>query len=197
MRQRDLGTPVCAGGRAAGDRRGTGTRGRPRPDRRLRGCDGWTVTARPARGATWSREVDDSGAVLRLDYDLGNGTGFVTAAQGRSPPVAGELRLHVPASAARRRRTTLEFKLVDPAGQRLVATLAARRTAGGLADDRARGARGWPTPGARSGPRPARRGRPIEIAISGGEGGTGTVWFDDLVLEPREPVTPRRRRAAR
>ena len=85
--------------------------------------------------------------------------------------------------------TTLEFKVVDAGRQRLVATLAARRTADGLADDRGAALAARPCLGSRSGPRPARRGRHRD-RDHGGEPGAGTLWIDDLVLEQREPVTP-------
>ena len=45
-----------------------------------------------------------------------------------------------------------------------------------------------------------RRAAAVEIAITAGTGGKGTVWLDELTLEPREPVreytaTPRMARS--
>ncbi len=51
---------------------------------------------------------------------------------------------------------------------------------------RSRLAHAW---GRDAGPGP-REAVAIEIAVSGGEPGRGTLWLDDLVLEPREPLVP-------
>jgi len=131
-----------------------------------------------------------SGGEFRYTVCLGNlrPAGFVTLRKA--------VRLTLPENFAFAFRfrgeappATLELKVVDTAGNvwwrrwprgappAVWQTTVARRS---------RLAHAW-------GPDPDRGPRDvvaIEIALSGGEPGAGTLWFDDLVLEPREPVTP-------
>ena len=150
--------------------------------------NGWTVTSSPGRRRQLVWERRRHGTALRLDYDLANGSGFVIVRKALRLPLpenfAFTFRLRGEAAAR-----TLEFKLVDAGGNvwwRRWRDFAFPRT--GSADvRRSRLTYAW-GPAATSGR--AKRSR-IEIAISGGEAGPGTVWIDDLVLEAREPVERR------
>ena len=148
--------------------------------------NGWTVARSPGSTAQVVSERDDAGSALRLDYDLANGSGFVILRK--------EVRLPLPENFAftfRLRgaaaRGTLEFKVVDADGNvwwrrwpRFAFPLVWQQ----LEVRRSRLAHAW-GPG---GDVELREAVAIEIAVSGGASGPGTLWIDDLALAPREPV---------
>ncbi len=148
--------------------------------------EGWTVRRSPGTKAQLVWERDDTGSALRLDYDLANGSGFVILRK--------EVRLALPENFAFRFRVrgeaargTLEFKVVDAAGGvwwRRWPSFAVPLVWQPLVVRRSRLAHAW-GPGGDEGVREAVA---IEIAVSGGDSAPGTLWIDDLVLEPREPA---------
>jgi hypothetical protein len=146
--------------------------------------EGWTAT--PSEGAqVWiAQEPGRAGQALRIDYDLGNGSGYVIVRKAFS--------LSLPKNFAftfdlmgEGPRNTFEFKLVDPSKrnvwwwrQRDFAwpttwqTMAIRKSRLDLA---------W---GVSSSVKLQKIGA-IEFAITAGEGGSGSVWIDQLSFEER------------
>jgi F5/8 type C domain/Bacterial alpha-L-rhamnosidase 6 hairpin glycosidase domain len=150
-------------------------------------ADGWTVAASPGSKGQLVWERDDTGSALRLDYQVATG-GFVILRK--------EVKLSLPENFAfsfRLRgeapRSTFEFKVVEPDGNvwwRRWPNFAFPRDWQPMVVRRSRLAFAWgPVNG--GGPREARA---IEIAVKGGESAPGTLWIDDLALEPREPAGP-------
>src|SRR5690606_28423186 len=77
--------------------------------------------------------------------------------------------------------------LVDPNGNvwwRRIPSFTFSRTWQTIVMRRSRLVHAW-GPDPHAGPREVAA---IEIAVSGGEPGPGTLWLDDVVLEPREPL---------
>src|SRR5262249_26524762 len=150
--------------------------------------EGWTVAPSPGTRAELVSEHDDGGSALRLDYDLANSSGFVILSK--------QVRLTLPENFAftfRLRgeapRGTLEFKVVDTDGNvwwRRWPNFAFPLAWQPMVVRRSRLAFAWGPVGG-GGPRAARA---MEIAVSGGKAGPGTLWIDDLALEPREPAAP-------
>lgn len=149
-------------------------------------ASGWTVAASPGTKTSLAWERDDDGTALRLDYDLANASGFVI--------LRHEVRRPLPENFAFRFRLrgqaprgTFEFKLVDPDGNvwwRRMPGFTLPRGWQTILMRRSRLTHAW-GPDADAGPRAVAA---IEIAMSGGEPGPGTLWLDDLALEPREPI---------
>jgi hypothetical protein len=146
--------------------------------------EGWTAAASEGAQVWIAQEPGRNGQALRIDYDLGNGSGFVI--------VRKELSFSVPKNFAftfgllgEGLRNNFEFKLVDPTGRNVWwwrqrdfiwpttwETMSVRRSRLDLA---------WG-----SGPNVRlQKVAAIEFAIAAGEGGSGSVWIDDLNLEER------------
>jgi hypothetical protein len=135
------------------------------------------------------------GQAMRLDFDFGDGGGFVVA---RKPfaftlPESFTFHLDVRAAAPSNR---FEFKLVDPAG---VNVWRYEDAAFDFESD-------WRTlsiPGSRidfawgpaGGGAPTEVGA-IEFAVAAGPGGRGSLWIADLRLEDRTPRAPPRLQAS-
>lgn len=151
--------------------------------------EGWTTAT--SDGARLALSVEEEaeearGRALRLDFDLGGGAGWVIARK------AVDLTLPANYLLSFRLRgegppEELQLKLVDPAGanvwwwrQRAAPFPGEWQT---VAIRKPRFALAW-GPG---GGEPRRIGF-LELAIAAGDGGGGTVWIDDLRLEPREPA---------
>ena len=149
---------------------------------------GWT--AHPSDG-TELRISSDSGfrgRGMRLDFDFRGGGGYVIARK-EIPirfPENYEITFRIRGPAP---TNNLEFKLVDASGDNVWwvnrrnfeftpawnrVTLRKRHITFA-----------WGP----SGGGELRESAAIEIAITAGTGGKGTVWIDDLILQPREPVT--------
>jgi hypothetical protein len=140
-------------------------------------------------------EPGPQGQAMRLDFDFGDGGGFVVA---RKPfvftlPESFTFHLEVRAAAPSNK---FEFKLVDPAGVNVwryedadfdfdsdwrTLSIPARRI------DFAWGPAG--------GGVPTEVGA-IEFAVAAGPGGRGTLWLADLRLEDRTAYAPPRLRAS-
>ena len=151
--------------------------------------DGWT--AHPSDGVSLriSREPGRSGLAMRLDFDFHGGAGYAIARR-ETPlelPDDYELAFWIRGDAMPQ---NLELKLVDPSGENV--WWINRR------DFRFPGA--WTRVATRKrqiefawGPSrepELRRVAAIEIAITAGSGGKGTVWLDDFTLTERRPQVP-------
>jgi hypothetical protein len=142
-------------------------------------------TAHPAEGVTLALASDagEQGRALRMDVNFTRGTGYAVARRAVS--------LELPADYAFRLRmrgeiptNALEFKLVDSTGnnvwwyvRRDLEFPQAWRT---LSTRKRQIRFAWGPAGGGE----LRHVAFIEIAVTAGEGGKGSVWLDDLVLEP-------------
>ncbi len=149
---------------------------------------GWTTVASEGARVWTLQEPGHTGMGMHVGYDLGSGGGYVIVHKQLSLPLPENyaftfyLRGEGP-------RNNFEFKLLDATGknvwwrnQRDVSfptdwqPVTIRKSRLTLA---------WGASRARE---PKQVGA-IEFAISAGEGGSGSIWIDDLGFEEREPVT--------
>ncbi|HEX6252519.1 MAG TPA: discoidin domain-containing protein [Gemmatimonadaceae bacterium] len=150
---------------------------------------GWT--AHPSDGVSLriSRDAGRSGSAMRLDFDFHGGAGYAIARREISLdlPDDYELAFWVRGDALPQ---NLELKLVDPSGENV--WWINRRDF--------RFPRAWTRVTTRKrqiefawGPQrdtALTRTAAIEIAITAGSGGKGTVWLDDFTLTERRPQPP-------
>jgi hypothetical protein len=148
---------------------------------------GWTATASPGTTVTIVPDAGHTGGALRIDFDFHGGGGYVLVHKAfpLALPDNFAFKLDVRGTAP---PNTLEFKILDGSGnnvwwsrrrdftfpedwQQLVVKRSRFRFAWGPAGG------GWP-----------HDASALEIAITPGSGGAGSVWLDDLRLEAREPV---------
>lgn len=150
---------------------------------------GWS--AHPSDG-TSLRLSSDSGATgrsMRLDFDFHGGGGYVIARKvfALRLPANYELTYRLRGVAP---RNTIEFKLVDTTGDnvwwntRRDVDFPAQWTT--MRIKRRQISFAWGPLGGGE----LERVAAIEIAITAGSGGKGSVWLDDLTLVPRAPVSP-------
>ncbi len=149
---------------------------------------GWTTVASEGARVWTLQEPGHSGMGMHVGFDLGTGGGYVIVHKQLSLPLPENyaftfyLRGEGP-------RNNFEFKLLDPAGKNVwwrnqrdfsfptdwqPVTIRKSRLTLAWGPSRAR--------------EPKQVGA-IEFAISAGEGGSGSIWIDDLRFEEREPVT--------
>ena len=144
-------------------------------------------SAHPAEGVTLDlfSEPDDRGGRMRMDVRFSRGTGYAVARRAVSLDLPDDyvfrlrMRGEIPTN-------TLEFKLVDSTGNNVWWHL--RRDL--------EFPREWRTISVRkrqirfawgpAGGGEIRHVAFIEIAVTAGEGGSGSVWLDHLTLEPLE-----------
>ena len=146
--------------------------------------EGWTATASEGAQVWIAQEPGHVGQALRVDFDLGNSNGYVI--------VRKVVSLSLPKNFAftfdllgEGLRNNLEFKLVDPTARNVWwwrqrdfvwppawQTMTVRRSRLDLA---------WGT----SSNVTLGRVAAIEFAITGGEGGSGSIWIDQLAFEER------------
>jgi hypothetical protein len=136
------------------------------------------------------------GSALRVDFDFTKGSGYAVIRREIDPPLvlpenyafSFDLRGAAPANH-------LEFKLIDESGENVWWSVrrdvAFRPEWETVRIKRRRISFAW---GPRGGGE-IERVRAIEIAITAGSGGSGTVWIDELAFEPlappsAEPPTP-------
>jgi hypothetical protein len=145
---------------------------------------GWTASMSQGASLEIAHDTGRTGMSMRLDFDFHGGGGFVIARKllPVTLPANYALSFHIRGEAP---QNDIEFKLVDPQGnvwwskqrefifptdwQQLVLKKARFDFAWGPA--------GGGSP---------KRLAAIELAISASAGGKGSVWIDNLVLEPRE-----------
>lgn len=151
--------------------------------------DGWSALASDGSQVTLAHEAGPRGQALRITFDLNHGGGWVIVRKTFALDLPTnyaftfELRGEAP-------RNTFEFKLVDPRGQNVWwhsqrdFTFPADWQRMTVRKSRLEFAWG-PSPG-----KALKQVGAIEFAIAAGEGGTGTMWLDELAFEEREPVEP-------
>jgi len=149
--------------------------------------DTWTASGYPGTRIELASDAGVEGSALRLDFDFRGSRGYVVARRA--------VRLRLPDNFAfsfavrgASPVNNLEFKLVGDGG-RDVWWLRQRDFEFPLAWERVVIRKSqlefaW---GPSGGGEP-REIEAIEIALTAGSGGQGSVWIDDLRLEPREPV---------
>lgn len=149
----------------------------------------WTATASPGATAEIARDEGADGQAMRVDFDLGMG-GFVIVRR----PVSIALPANYVFSFRVRGDAppnNLELKLVDPKGDdvwwAIERDFEFPRDWERVTVRRSRLKYAWGS----SGGKPLARVGFIEIAITAGSGGKGSVWFDDLVFEPRPTRAPK------
>jgi hypothetical protein len=150
---------------------------------------GWT--AHPSEGVELriSQDSGFAGRAMRLDFDFHGGTGYAIAR--KSVPIdlpanwefAWRMRADAPVN-------DLEFKLIDPSGEN-VWWMNRRRFEYPREWQRIRTQKrqvefAWGPKGGGEMDSVAQ----IEIVVTAGTGGKGTVWIDDLAFREREPNTP-------
>ncbi|HEX2211110.1 MAG TPA: discoidin domain-containing protein [Longimicrobium sp.] len=150
---------------------------------------GWT--AHPSEGVELriSQDSGFAGRGMRLDFDFHGGTGYAIAR--KSIPIdlpenwefAWRMRADAPVN-------DLEFKLIDPSGEN-VWWMNRRRFEYPREWQRIRTQKrqvefAW---GPRGGGEMDSVAQ-IEIVVTAGTGGKGTVWIDDLTFREREPASP-------
>ncbi|MGQ9659117.1 MAG: discoidin domain-containing protein [Thermochromatium sp.] len=132
---------------------------------------------------------EDTGCSMRLDFDFGAGGGFVVArrAMRLTLPDSFAFRLWVRAAAP---ANAFEFKLVDPSGENVWRLRDESFDFASPWREMRIGSRaiafGW---GPAGGGAPTEVGA-IEIAITAGPGGKGSLWVAGLRLEDRTPSQP-------
>ena len=148
-------------------------------------------SAHPSEGVELriSQDSGFAGRAMRLDFDFHGGTGYAIAR--RSLPIdlpenwefAWRMRADAPVN-------DLEFKLIDPSGEN-VWWMNRRRFEYPREWQRIRTQKrqvefAW---GPRGGGEMDSVAQ-IEIVVTAGTGGKGTVWIDDLAFRERQPNTP-------
>lgn len=148
---------------------------------------GWS--AHPSEGVSLriSQDSGFAGRGMRLDFDFGGGAGYAIARKTlpirlpRDFDLAFRIRADAPVN-------DLELKLVDPSGENVWWANRRRfeypRQWTRLRTPKRRIEFAW---GPRGGGEPDSVGA-IEIVVTAGTGGKGTVWIDDLTLRTRPPA---------
>ncbi len=146
--------------------------------------EGWTATASEGAQVWIAQEPGHVGQALRIDFDLGNSNGYVIVrkAFSLSLPKNFAFTFDVHGEGL---RNNLEFKLVDPSARNVWwwrqrdfvwpptwQTMTVRRSRLDLA---------WGT----SSNVTLQKVGAIEFAITSGEGGSGSIWLDQLAYEER------------
>jgi hypothetical protein len=158
---------------------------------------GWSAYAAGGSRAALALEGGPRGAALRFDFELcGSGAWAIARRE-----LAFELPAHYVASLRLRGEggpNELQVKLVDADGASVWwwrrRDFVPPRDAVAMALRRAALEPAW---GPRSARDPDRAGA-VEVAVAAGAGGAGTLWIEDLCIEPRElPAGPPRPRSIR
>jgi hypothetical protein len=145
----------------------------------------WTSAAADGSSAALSAEPTPRGAALRIDFNLVGPTSWIIARHECAAVLPAHyvvvLRVRGVAPA-----NQLQFKLVDPSGANVWwwrrPNFAFPHEAEALVLRKASLEFAW---GPKSGGEPERIGA-VEIALAAGPGGSGTVWIEELRIEPRD-----------
>lgn len=151
--------------------------------------DGWT--AQPSDGVTLAIRSDSGarGRAMRLDFDFQGGGGYAVARKAIPLALDSNYTISFRIRGVAR-PNNLEFKLVDASGDNVWWV---NRRAFAFPDDwrevtiRKRHIEFAWGPAGGGAPRDIAS---IEIAITAGEGGAGSVWIDELTYTPMSPVVP-------
>jgi hypothetical protein len=161
----------------------------------FRDVSGWSAVASGLAKLAIARDAGPDGSALRLDFDFGDGRGFVVARKDflRSMPSSWALALRVRGAAP---ANTLEIKLADPTNRNVWWW---RREAfepdAGWQALRVRSSEvafAWGPAGGGA----IRELGALEIAIVAGPGGAGTIWIADLRFEDLSLAGPPHVRAS-
>ncbi len=147
---------------------------------------GWTTTASEGARVWITREPGRTGAGMHVGFDLAGGGGWVIVRKSFSLPLpenyAFTFQLRGDA-----RPNNFEFKLLDARGRdvwwRNQRDFAFPHDWQQVVIRKSRITHAW---GAGRGE--LKQVGSIEFAVSAGEGGSGSLWIDDLTFEPREPA---------
>lgn len=147
----------------------------------------WTSTAADGSSAALSVEPGTRGEALRIDFNLVGPTSWAIARRECAAVLpkhyAVVLRLRGDAPA-----NQLQFKFVDPSGANVWwwrrREFAFPHETEALMLRKASLEFAW---GPASGGEPERIGA-VEFALAAGPGGSGTVWIEELRIEPRDPA---------
>ena len=151
--------------------------------------NGWA--ARPSDGVSVRLSSDSGfrGRAMRLDFDFHGGGGYavVHKAFNFAVPANYEFSFRVRGEAS---PNTLEFKLIDPSGDNVwwsnQPAFEFSRSWTEVVRKKRHITFAWGPKGGGDLTRVAA----IEISITAGTGGKGTVWIDELELRPRAPDRP-------
>ena len=146
--------------------------------------------AQPSDGVLLRISSDSGfrGRAMRLDFDFQGRGGYAVArkAFNFAVPTNYEFSFRLRGNAS---PNTLEFKLIDPSGDNVwwsnQPNFEFPRTWTEVVRKKRHITFAWGPKGG-----DLTRVAAIEIAITAGTGGKGTVWIDDLQLRPREPDRP-------
>lgn len=149
---------------------------------------GWQ--AQPASGvkATLALESVGTGHALRMDFDFQKGGGYAVLRKAITADVPAHYEFTF-RLRARAKPNHVEFKLVDASGENVWWSVTRDHAFTGE----------WETFRIKKrhvsfawGPRPGdlQRFAALEFAITAGQGGEGSVWFDDLTLDSMPPPPP-------
>jgi hypothetical protein len=150
---------------------------------------GWT--ARPSDGVSVRLSSDSGfrGRAMRLDFDFHGGGGYavVHKAFNFTVPANYEFSFRVRGEAS---PNTLEFKLIDPSGDNVWWSNQPAFEFSRAWTEVVRKKRHITFAWGPKGGGDLTRVAAIEISITAGTGGKGTVWLDELELRPRAPDRP-------
>jgi hypothetical protein len=150
--------------------------------------EGWSSFASEGSRVWIVPEPGRTGMGMRIDFDLNTGGGWVIVRKAFSVALPDNYAFTFNLRGEAR-PNTFEFKLVDASGKnvwwrtRRDFTFPPEWQAAAIRKSRLEFAWG-PARG-----RPLKQVGAIELAISAGEGGSGSVWIDDLAFEEREVPT--------
>ena len=146
---------------------------------------GWSAQASPGASLEIAQDAGKTGNAMRLDFDFRGGAGFVIARKAFALALPANYAFTFELKGAAR-PNTLEFKIVEPKGDnvwwRVQRDYPFPREWQHVAVKKSRLERAWGL-GRAAGPKKVAY---LEIALSTGEGGKGSIWIDDLRLEERE-----------
>ncbi len=150
--------------------------------------EGWQ--AQPASGvlATLALEKSDRGSAVRMDFDFQKGGGYAVLRKAISADVPAnyEFTFRMRALA---KPNHVEFKVVDASGENVWWSVQRDHMFDGewetIRIKKRHVSFAWgPLPGE------LQRFAALEFAITAGQGGSGSVWFDELTLDSLPPPPP-------
>jgi hypothetical protein len=151
--------------------------------------EGWTTAASEGAQVWIVQEPGRTGMGMRIGFDLNSAGGYVLVRKAFSVALPANYAFSFQLRGEAR-PNNFEFKLVDPSGKnvwwRKQNDFAFPTEWGQFVVRKSRISFAWGP----SGGRELRQVGAIEFAISGGQGGKGTIWIDDLVLQERPPPAP-------
>jgi hypothetical protein len=153
----------------------------------FRSLEGWTASASEGTHVWLTQEPGPHGMAMRIGFDLNGGGGYVIVRKAVSLALPENYAFSFDLRGEAH-PNNFEFKLIDPRGRSVwwdnQRDFAFPRDWQRVTVRKSRIAFAWGVPGE------LKAVGAIEIAISAGEGGAGSVWIGDLEFEPREPAGP-------